>query len=428
LQVRAGAIGNTSSVPSRRRGSRGLLLLSLLLATVGVAAVALQVSASAGDGCGGRRWATAWASAPQDAAGAFADQTLRMMSVASAPGDAVRLTFSNRFGERAVAFDDVHVARRLTGADVEPGSVRRVTFGGRSRVRVAPGEQVVSDPAAFEVAPGDELAISFHVGGRVLLDRHLRSIATHYVTEEGAGRRGADVSGQAFTTETQSTFGLVAVDVRAPASVGTLAAIGDSITEGLGTTPDGGRRWTDLLARRLGGRTAVLNAGIGGNHAARAVAMPRPDGGVDDFGPALVDRLSADVLDGAGVTDVLVLAGINDVLTRLDDDVVGAVTAAYERIVERAHARGIRIVGATLTPASLDGPAEADRRAINRFVRTSGLFDAVADFDRAVADPGDPTRLLPAFDADSIHLNDRGHAALATAIDASRLQGTGCGA
>lgn len=412
------------SAGSRTR--RALLAAALCLAGVGaVGAMGVPAAAPQQADCSGRWWLSAWMTAPQDSSGAFDDQTLRAVVTTTAPGSAVRVTFSNRFGAEPVTFDDVHVAESVGGASVNPDTIRPLTFAGRPSVTVEPGEQVVSDGADLVVRAGDELAVSYHVDGPVPLDRHLQAIQTSYVTAPGAGRHGADVVGTAFTEEHTSWYGLVAVDVRARRSAGAVAVLGDSITEGVGSTPDAGQRWTDVVADRLAGRMAVLNAGIGGNHVARRVVLQGAHG-PQDFGPSAVSRLDVDVLARSGVTDLVVFIGINDVFTRIEDDVVADVTSGYRRIARQAQRRGIRVIGATITPASQGGEKEADRVRINRWIRSSGVFDEVVDFEGAVALPGDRSRLQPAYDADRVHLTDAGYRALGTAFDESLLRGTGC--
>lgn len=412
------------AVGSRTR--RALLAAVLCLSGVGaVGAIGVQAAAPQSADCSGSWWLTTWMTAPQDSGGRFDDQTLRAVVTATAPGTAVRVTLSNRFGAEPVTFDDVHVAESLGGASVDPDTVEPLTFAGRPSITVEPGEQVVSDGADLVVRAGDELAVSYHVDGPAALDRHVQAIQTSYATAPGAGRHGADVVGTAFTEEHTSWYGLVAVDVQAARSAGAVAVLGDSITEGVGSTPDAGHRWTDVVADRLGGSMAVLNAGIGGNHAARQVVLPGPDG-PQDFGPSAASRLDADVLDRSGVTDLVVFIGINDVFTSIEDDVVSEVTRAYRRIASQAQRAGIRVIGATITPANHGGEKEADRTRINRWIRTSGVFDAVVDFEGAVALPGDVSRLQPEYDADRVHLTDAGYAALGSAFDESLLRGTGC--
>lgn len=400
-----------------------LAALVPLLVTGGIAAARADTLAAIPDACAGRHWVTTWATAPQDAAGPFTDRTFRSIVTASAGGTAVRVTLSNRFGSAPVTFDDVHVALRRAGAAVDPSSVRAVTFAGRDAVEIAPGDEARSDPVRLSVPAGADLAVSHHVVGPAMVDRHLQAIQTSYLA---SGRHGSDTGGDAFAEAVTSWHGLVAVDVLAPRSTGALAVLGDSITEGVGSTVDAGRRWPDLVARRAGGELAVLNAGIGGNHAARPFALSGPQGLVD-FGPAATSRFPADVLRRSGVTDVVVFIGINDVFTQLSPTLVEDVTGAYRRMALAARAAGLRVIGATITPASQSGVVEDHRLAINRWIRGSGVFDAVVDFDAAVADPASPNRLVPRFDADRVHLTDAGYAALAEAFDhESLLQGTGC--
>jgi lysophospholipase L1-like esterase len=408
------------------RAARTATFAVLGLLVAGAVAVQIAAAAGFGDRCSGERWVSAWTSPPQDAGGDLHDQSVRTIATVTAPGSALRVTLSNRFGTEPVTFEDVHVGLRLEGPALDPDTVLAVTFDGRAAVDVPPGGEVLSDRVALGVAAGDDLAVSYHVTGPAAVDRHLQSLQTGYRTAPGSGRHAADPGGAAFIEELPSVLGVVAVDVLAPASVGAVAILGDSLTEGVGSTPDGRRSWPDLLAGSLDGRIAVLNAGIGGNHASRAYAFPTEDSGVQDFGPAAADRLRADVLRRSGVTDLVVFVGINDVATQLDDDVVGAVAAAHRRIAAEARAAGVHVIGATLTPASLAPDQEADRRALNEFIRSSRTFDAVVDLGHAVADPDDPTRLLPAYDLDTVHLTDAGYAALAAAFPTSVLEGTGC--
>lgn len=410
----------------RRRSPRSLAAVALPVVLVLTVAVAAAETAQS-DACAGPRWVSTWTTAHQDAGDRFVDQTVRSIVTPTVDGSQVRITLSNRFGDRPVTFDDVHVATSLGGASVNPETIRPVSFGGQRSVTIRPGRVAVSDPAPLEVRRGDDLAVSYHVDGGVPLDRHHEAMQTSYMTPPGSGRHGAAVVGSDFTVETTTWYALASVDVLSPRPVGAVAVLGDSITEGLGSTPDAGQRWPDHLARRTSGRTAVLNAGIGGNHASRDFVLVH-EGKRTDFGPGAVDRLRPDVLARAGVTDLVVFIGINDVFTQISDDVVADVTRSYRQIARRADRAGLRVIGATLTPASLDPEREADRRAINEWIRSAEVFDAVVDFERVVADPSDPTRLRPRYDADRVHLTDAGYAALGRAFDESLLQGTGCAA
>lgn len=417
LVLLVGAIGG---VAAARSGSPSAQAAEPGGTTTGAAAVADAA-------CAGTHWVTSWMTAPQDASEPFVDQTLRAVVRSTVAGDAVRVTLANRFGSATTTFDDVHVGRSLDGAAVDGTTVRAVTFGGSPAVDVPAGEQVTSDPVDLAVAAGEELTVSYHVVGSAPLDRHLQAIQTSYATEPGTGRHGADATGAPFSQVHTSWYGLVALDVETGRATGAVAVLGDSITEGVGSTLDAHRRWTDVLADRLGGRTAVLNAGIGGNHVGRAFAMPTEAGPVS-FGAGAAERLEADVLRRSGVTDLIVFAGINDVFTQVAGEgrVLDEVTVAYQAIAERSRAAGLRVIGATITPAAQVGVKEADRQAVNGWIRTSGVFDAVLDLDPVVADPGDASALQPAYDRDRVHLTDAGYAALGSAVDESLLQGTGC--
>jgi lysophospholipase L1-like esterase len=291
---------------------------------------------------------------------------------------------------------------------------------------VAAGDEVVSDGVRLQVEPGADIAVSFHVVGSAVLARHEQALQRSYATPPGTGAHGGDVGGGAFTETIDSWLGVTAVDVAAPAGVGAVAALGDSLTDGTGATFGAHRRWTDRLADRFDGRAAVINAGISANLAARGYA-PAGHPAALDLPVGAADRLVPDVLLRSGVTDLVVYAGINDILFGLDPDPAASVIAAHQRIISAAHAAGLRVIGATLTPASFVDPSqEAARQRVNRWIRTSAGYDRVVDFDAAVADPAMPRRLRPAFDDDGIHLTDAGYAALAASVDESLLQGHAC--
>jgi lysophospholipase L1-like esterase len=229
-------------------------------------------------------------------------------------------------------------------------------------------------------------------------------------------------------------FGLTGIDVMAARPTGVVVALGDSLTDGFGSTVDANTRWPDFLARRLTGPDAagrpfaVLNAGISGNQLARASTSS----------PSALTRLGDDALTQTGVTDLILLEGINDIAsfgedarpaaaTVSPDELARPVIAAYRRIISQAHAAGVRVVGATLTPVGLTGGAEKARRIVNQWIRNSGAFDAVADFDAAVRNPASRSRLLPALGApDGIHLNDAGAQAVAGTVPVGAL-GVRCG-
>jgi lysophospholipase L1-like esterase len=395
----------------------------LLPRITAIASVALMVvggghiaQAAIAGTCESPRWQTTWLTALQDDESSFEDQTIRVVVPSTIGGDAVRITLSNREGEAPVTFDDVHVALGDHGATVVASTVRPVTFDGDRSVTVAPGDEVTSDGVALAVEPGDDIATTFHVAGAARLPRHLYAQRPSYATPSGSGAFGDDVRGAPFTEVLRSWVGLAAVDVEVPRPVGSIAALGDSLTDGTGATFGTASTWPDVLADSLDGDAAVLNAGIASNLVAGKL-LPPSDPIYDDLPDAMADRLATDVLARDGVTDLVVLAGLNDVIFAVDPQPVDAVIAAYGSILDEAHDHGLRVIGATLTPGAFDEEREARRQAINTWIRTSGAFDVVVDFDDVVADAAAPSQLLPVYDSgDGIHLSDAGYAALASTV------------
>jgi lysophospholipase L1-like esterase len=350
----------------------------------------------------------------------FQDQTVRMVVRTSVGGDGVRLTLSNALGMDTVRIGAVHVALRERESAIVAGTDRAVTFGGRASFAIEPGALVVSDPVALAVPPLTELAVSLY------LPSETRSVTTHefalnatYVVAGNAA--GAAALPNAATNLTY--FWLTGVEVLAAADAGAIVALGDSITDGVSTTPGAHRAWPSLLAAKLQASPAtshwaVINAGISGNRVRR-----------DVIGRSALGRLDRDVLARAGVKWLVLFEGINDItfsaLPAVPDaqrTTAEALIEALDQTVDRAHARGIKVMGATLMPMRglwlHNADTEAMRQAVNEWIRTSGKLDAVADFDAATRDPRQPEQLLPEFDsADHIHPNDAGNAAMADAID-----------
>ena len=386
--------------------------------------------------CEGEHWVGAWLGASQsssvgkqhDADGpprAFVDQTLRMIVSPLTGGSALRVRLSNRFGSAPVELGDVTVGDRSEGSALEPGSVLPLTFGGARSVVIPAGEEVVSDALARTVRPFADLAVSFHVVGDGVLDQHQWAASTQYATPSGSGNRAYDERGDAFSEQLQTWIGLSAVDVLTSRAVGTVVTLGDSITDGVGSSINANRRWPDALARRLaeaGVPLSVVNAGIGGNHVVTSgLTSDRA------VGPSALERFEHDVLGVAGVTDVVLFEGVNDIFNAdPSTDIAAAVIAGYRSIIDRARAAGVRVIGATITPAAFTGPQEQARLTINEWIRTSGAYDAVVDFDAVARDPGTPSRVRHAWDAFFAHLNDDGYAALADAVPLDVFQGAAC--
>lgn len=373
---------------------------------------------------------------PVPFADGFSNQTVRQIVHVSVGGQAVRLRLTNAFGTRPVTFDSVYIGLQRNGASLVPRSNRAVSFGGRGGITIAAGAEALSDTLSLRVDSGQNLVVSlFARTATGTPTTHGSSFQTNYVA---AGELAADETGTAFTTTTTSWYFLDAVDVVAsPANKsGAIVALGDSITDGFGSTTDTNHRWPDLLAQRLrqgrggNGDLGVVNEGIGGNR----VLNDSPC-----FGANAQARLDRDVLTQDGVEFVVLLEGINDIgfpvfdTSMLPPDFLPCIEprpdvsaqqiiAGYQQIIARVHASGALIFGATLLPFKGAGyyteAGEAKRQAVNSWIRTSGEFDGVLDFDRATRDPGDPLRLQPLFDSgDHLHPSDAGYQAMANAID-----------
>jgi lysophospholipase L1-like esterase len=350
----------------------------------------------------------------------FRDETVRMVARASLGGRRVRITLSNALGMTALRVGAVHVALHERASEIVAGSDRTATFGGRASFTVQPGALLVSDPIELAVPVLGELAVSLYLPDDTgTQTTHALALNTTYVAR---GNAVADTSMPGAATN-RSYFWLAGVEVLAAANAGTIVALGDSITDGFSTTPDTHREWPSLLAAKLAAgrsqaRWAVVNSGISGNRVRR-----------DVVGASALARFDRDVLAREGVKWLVLFEGINDVTFSalphappVERTSADQLIEALEQLVARAHARGIKVMGGTLTPMAglwLHNPdTEALRAAVNRWVRTSRDLDAVADFDAATRDPTRPERLRPDFDSgDHIHPNDAGNAAMAAAID-----------
>lgn len=341
-------------------------------------------------------------------------QTVRNLVHTSLAGRNLRISLSNVYGTAPVTFDSVYVGHQDTGAAIVPGTNRRVTFdGGSTSVTVQVGGQVLSDPLHGHVRADTTLAISVHAVGEVdTITGHNLAMQTSYLSDPGDV--AAVESATAYPTTIDSWLWVAAVTVQAMPHAATLAFLGDSITDGHSSTPNANHRWPDLFFDRLSERGsrpyAVMNQGISGN---RVLA--------DGPGEALLKRFGRDVLDQPGVSTVFLLAGINDIRWDFAEEPDDLITA-YRKLIGRAHDAGICVVGGTMTPfggsSKYTRKREAVRTGTNAWIRNSGEFDGVVDFDAAVRDPEDPTRMASGMGApDNLHPTDAGYAAMAKAVD-----------
>ena len=402
-------------------------------------------------------WGTAPAGPPLPAAlQTFTDQTVRLIVHTSIGGSGLRIRLSNELGSTPLRIGAAHVALRGSGADIVPGSDRALTFGGRPFAVIPAGAPILSDPVDLDVAGLADLAISLHLPGTAQATTiHGSAFQVNYASEPGDHTGAASFPIQ--RTLNSWPF-LTGVDVVAPGAAA-IVALGDSITDGSVTTTGANRRWPDLLAQRLqttrtnaqdvqdaqgvletgtpplvqwNARLGIVNRGIGGNR------LLNDPGTQPLFGKAALARFDRDVLATSGVRHVVLLIGINDIghpgtgsAPASEAPTPEDLMAGYRQVIERAHARGIAVYGATLTPfegttfAGYYTPAkEAVRQAVNSWIRSSDAFDGVIDFDQAVRDPDRPARMLAKYDSgDHLHPNDLGMQAMANAIPLTLFRG-----
>ncbi|MEU2421304.1 SGNH/GDSL hydrolase family protein [Streptomyces sp. NPDC007851] len=415
-----------------------VLALALVVTVTAVTALARRPGQVTADAARGSHWVTTWTGMPQltetgnlppapftGEASVLADTTLRQTVRVTTGGHRLRLRFSNAYGDTPLPLTSVTVAfpegGRAGVSAVVPGSIEPVTFSGRAATVVPVGAEVVSDPVDMRLDPGAELTVTAYTAqGQPdqALTSHPGSRTTSYLLR-GDHVEDQDLSG---ATPVDHWYLLSDVEVQAPAATRAVAVLGDSLTDGRGSTTNGNDRWPDQVFDRLRSRSAaprlaVLNQAAGGNRVLN-----------DGLGPNVLARLDRDVLSRSGVSWLIVFEGVNDIGTaaatpQAQRAVADDLIAAYRQIVVRAHAQGIRVYGATLLPfgghAYDDGAGvrEAARQRVNAWIRDRGHFDAVLDFDRVVRDPANPARLRADLQVgDWLHLNPAGYGALADAV------------
>jgi lysophospholipase L1-like esterase len=436
---------------------RGASMLSLALVGVLTAAAAVATSSLAGVTGGwlnaahsggdvdrptlNGHWVDSWVSMPQLTEPGnmppapftqdnlvFAGSTLRQTIHTSVGGRHVRLRFSNAFGGAVLPITAAFVALPLGGragvSGIQPGTSRQLTFDGRTSAGIPVGAQLVSDPLTFAVAPRSNLTVTIFLAegqASTNITSHPGSRTTSYMIV-GNHAEDADLAG---ATSVDHWYFLSGLEVWSGPGTAAAVMLGDSLTDGRGSTTNGNNRWPDQLLDRLHARrgtadVAIVNQAAGGNRVLN-----------DGLGPNALGRIDRDVLAQSGVNWLLVFEGVNDIGTApatedTQKQVAEDLIAAYDQIIRRVHAQGIRVYGATITPfggnTGYDDPAglrEATRQAVNDWIRTSGRFDAVVDFDQVARDPANPRQLLPAYDVgDHLHFNPIGYQALADAVPA----------
>ncbi|HEX7759110.1 MAG TPA: SGNH/GDSL hydrolase family protein [Caulobacteraceae bacterium] len=371
-------------------------------------------------------WAATWTASPEPPRSpptVLTSQTIREVARISLGGGRFRVRLTNEYGSKPVTIGSTHIALAGPGASIQPQSDRQLTFAGKAEVTIPAFSSVVSDSTDMPVPNLSTMAVSLYFpGASGEATSHFFGLQTSFVAP-GAQTGARDLPGAATLTERPFVS---AIEVGVAKKTKVIVALGDSITDGFGSQMGANHRWPDRLAERLVVRKgptyfSVVNAAISGNRLLH-----------DFIGPNALSRLDRDVLAQSGVSHLIVLEGVNDFgfpgARKLADEDVTAdeVIAAYRQIILRAHAHGIKVIGATLPPFGpipsrpgfYSDAAAAKRLAVNNWIRTGHGFDAVIDFDAVLRDPKNPAQMNPVYDSgDHLNPNDAGYEAMAAAID-----------
>jgi lysophospholipase L1-like esterase len=368
-----------------------------------------------------RHFVAAWAISQQGLGQAMiSNATVRMIARVTVPGDQVRIRLDNTFGKAPLVIGRAMLGPRIRGAEIARGMNMLVTFNGGQSVTIPPGGSAVSDPVGLRVDAQQDLAVSLYVSGAdVQPSQHNNAFVTSYVTDNNTGDQTTSETGQPFTNRVTAMYWLKAIDVRANAAVSSIVAFGDSITDGTCSTLDANDRWEDIVATRFAlqrpPRRAIVNEGIGGNTVTNA-------GNYNPVinSPAGVDRLERDVLSHPGVSHVVLFMGTNDIVRGAPASLV---QNGIKDIVSRVHAKGLKIVGATIIPRANATWSDAKtkiKNEVNAWMKKDAGFDAILDFDRVVKDPKNPALIRADYDCgDAIHPSPIGYFRMGRAVDLS---------
>ncbi len=373
-----------------------------------------------------KKWVGTWATAPQlvepnnmPPAPGLTNNTIRQIVCVSIGGKKIQLKFSNKYGRNPVTMKAVQIAVSKDSSEIDAATSKTLTFNGKTEITMEPGTEITSDPVSFGLKPRMEVAVTIAFGETSpSLTGHPGSRTTSYILPGNQASANADFKN---AVNTDHWYILTGIDVQASKSSAAVAILGDSITDGRGSGTNKQNRWPDILSlalldNRKTKNVGVLNFGIGGNTILR--------GGL---GPTALNRFDRDILGQEGVRWVIIFEGVNDLGSTRDSaaafNVAKGLVAAYDTMIMKAHAKGLKVYGATITPFKKAGYytpyRDAARNQVNDWIRNSGKFDAVIDFDKIIRDPQDPATMRAEAQSDYLHPNELGFEMMGKAVDLS---------